>query len=150
MNSFPLSQVLAAVDDIYPALAGPQNVEVNVLGLQKAEGVRTHIFFYVDAARAALLRHLGVCAAQGEMNDFSWFDAAILSKRIRELADASAARGETPDAGGENAMMHMLVDFSRQDEGLQSFELLYPPECGRSVHTVSPPSIIDTESFDTL
>ena len=55
--------------------------EVNVLALVKGE--ERFIFLYDDANRTETLRMLGRFAADPEI-DFSWYDAAVLSKRIRD------------------------------------------------------------------
>lgn len=55
--------------------------EINVLALVKGE--EKFIFLYDDANRTETLRTLGRFAADPEL-DFSWYDAAVLSKRIRD------------------------------------------------------------------
>lgn len=55
--------------------------DVNVLALVK--GKEKYIFLYLDACRADALRTLGKFAGNPELS-FSWFDAAVLSQRIRE------------------------------------------------------------------
>jgi len=55
--------------------------EINVLALVKGE--EKFIFLYDDANRTETLRTLGRFAADPEL-DFTWYDAAVLSKRIRD------------------------------------------------------------------
>ncbi|QDS89286.1 hypothetical protein CA51_32690 [Rosistilla oblonga] len=59
--------------------------EINVLALVKGE--EKFIFLYDDANRTETLRLLGRFAADPEI-DFSWYDAAVLSKRIRDSIPA--------------------------------------------------------------
>lgn len=56
---------------------------VNVLAMIKGE--ERYIFLYNEQNRIEMLRTLGRYAADPELN-FSWYDAAIMSKKIRELA----------------------------------------------------------------
>jgi hypothetical protein len=62
------------------ASAGSQG-ELNVLALIK--GAERYVFIYDDASRAEALRALGRWASNPELS-FSWYDAAVLSKKIRE------------------------------------------------------------------
>lgn len=67
--------------------------DINVLALVKGE--ERYIFLYDDAHRADALRMLGRFASNPELS-FSWYDAAILSQRIRQTAlqqMAAAAEG---------------------------------------------------------
>ena len=57
--------------------------ELNVLALVKGED--KYVFLFDDANRVETLRMLGRYAADLELN-FSWYDAAMLSQRIREMA----------------------------------------------------------------
>ena len=55
--------------------------EVNVLALVK--GQQRYLFLFDDANRTETLRTLGRFAADPEL-DFTWYDAAVLSRKIRE------------------------------------------------------------------
>ena len=57
--------------------------EVNVLAMVKGE--ERYIFLYDDENRVETLRMLGRYAADPQLS-FSWYDAAVMSKKIRELA----------------------------------------------------------------
>ncbi len=61
--------------------------EINVLALVKGE--ERFIFLYDDANRTETLRMLGKFAADPEI-EFSWYDAAVLSKRIRDTTPPAA------------------------------------------------------------
>ena len=58
--------------------------EINVLAMFKGE--EQYVFLYDDANRVETLRTLGRFAADPELS-FSWYDAAIMSKKIRDIAN---------------------------------------------------------------
>ncbi|HEV3006676.1 MAG TPA: hypothetical protein VGX78_19555 [Pirellulales bacterium] len=62
-------------------LAVPQ--DINVLALVK--GAERYVFLYDDASRAETLRVLGRYASNPELS-FTWYDAAVLSQKIRQEA----------------------------------------------------------------
>lgn len=55
--------------------------DVNVLALVKGE--ERFIFLYTDQNKGETLRTLGRYASDPEMN-FSWYDAAVLSQKLRQ------------------------------------------------------------------
>jgi hypothetical protein len=55
--------------------------DVNVLALVKGE--ERYIFLYNDTSRAETLRTLGRYASNPELS-FTWYDAAVLSQKIRQ------------------------------------------------------------------
>lgn len=57
------------------------DTEINVLALVKGE--ERFIFLFDDANRDETLRQLARFAADPEIN-FSWYDAAMLSRKIRD------------------------------------------------------------------
>jgi hypothetical protein len=57
--------------------------DLNVIALIKGE--ERYIFLYDDAHRRQLLEILGKFAANPELS-FSWYDAAILSQKVRQEA----------------------------------------------------------------
>lgn len=57
------------------------NDDINVLALVK--GKERYIFLYEDSQRAETLRMLGRHASNPELS-FSWYDAAVLSQKIRQ------------------------------------------------------------------
>lgn len=70
------------------------NKEINVLALIKGE--ERYIFLYDDTNRTETLRTLGRFAADPQLS-FSWYDAAVMSKKVREMAaevEAKVAQGE--------------------------------------------------------
>lgn len=57
--------------------------DINVLALVK--GTERYVFLYDDANRAETLRMLGRFASNPELS-FTWYDAAVLSQKIRQEA----------------------------------------------------------------
>lgn len=55
---------------------------MNVLALVKDS--ERYVFLYDDASPAALLQTLGRFAADPELS-FTWYDAAILSQKVRRM-----------------------------------------------------------------
>jgi hypothetical protein len=55
--------------------------DINVLALVK--GSERYVFLYDDSSRAETLRTLGRYASNPELS-FTWYDAAVLSQRIRQ------------------------------------------------------------------
>ena len=66
--------------------------DINVLALVKGE--ERYILLYDDANRAQALRTLGRFASNPELS-FSWYDAAVLSQRIRQTAHEQRAEETT-------------------------------------------------------
>jgi len=72
---------------------------INVLALLKGE--ERYVFLYDDRSTDQVLQTLGKYAADPELS-FTWYDAAVLSQRVRQLnAEAedvspTAADEETP------------------------------------------------------
>ncbi len=58
-----------------------QSQDINVLALVK--GNERYVFLYDDASRAETLRVLGRYASNPELS-FTWYDAAVLSQKIRQ------------------------------------------------------------------
>ena len=56
------------------------NDDINVLALVK--GRERYIFLYEDSQRAEALRTLGRFASNPELS-FTWYDAAVLSQKVR-------------------------------------------------------------------
>ncbi|QDU94319.1 hypothetical protein [Lignipirellula cremea] len=62
--------------------------DINVLALVKGE--ERYVFLYDDSNRAETLRTLGRYASNPELS-FTWYDAAVLSQKIRKSAQKAAA-----------------------------------------------------------
>jgi hypothetical protein len=64
------------------------NQDINVLALVK--GSERYVFLYDDSSRAETLRMLGRYASNPELS-FTWYDAAVLSQKIRQESQKAAA-----------------------------------------------------------
>jgi hypothetical protein len=69
------------------------NDDINVLALIK--GKERYIFLYDDSQRAETLRMLGRHASNPELS-FSWYDAAVLSQKIRQEERQQRSRMRMP------------------------------------------------------
>ncbi|QDT67603.1 hypothetical protein MalM25_05030 [Planctomycetes bacterium MalM25] len=67
------------------------NDDVNVLALVK--GKERYLFLYDDSQQADALRALGRHASDPELS-FTWYDAAVLSRRIRNEAKEREVLGD--------------------------------------------------------
>ncbi len=65
------------------------NDDINVLALVK--GKERYILLYDDAQRAEALRALGRHASNSELS-FTWYDAAVLSQKIRQESRSQSSR----------------------------------------------------------
>jgi hypothetical protein len=66
---------------------------INVVALVK--DAERYIFLYDHESAPALMQTLGRFAGDPELN-FSWYDAAVLSQKVRRLNRETAERHETP------------------------------------------------------
>ena len=66
--------------------------DINVLALVK--GSERYIFLYDDSNRSQALRVLGRYASNPELS-FSWYDAAVLSQKIRQQSQQTQPAGPT-------------------------------------------------------
>ena len=63
------------------------NGEINVVALVRGE--EQYIFMFDEASRTETLRVLGRYAADPELS-FTWYDAAVLSQKVREMLPAKS------------------------------------------------------------
>lgn len=73
-----------------------QSQDINVLALVK--GAERYVFLYDDASRAETLRTLGRFASNPELS-FTWYDAAVLSQKVRQQTPAAQQNGPPAPAG---------------------------------------------------
>jgi hypothetical protein len=66
---------------------------INVLALLK--GSERFVFLYDDESADQLLQTLGKYAADPDLN-FSWYDAATLSQRVRKLRESDPNEANEP------------------------------------------------------
>ena len=64
--------------------------DINVLALVK--GTERYVFLFDDASRAETLRVLGRYASNPELS-FTWYDAAVLSQKVRQGAPVKGPKG---------------------------------------------------------
>ena len=64
--------------------------DINVLALVK--GSERYVFLYDDSSRAETLRVLGRYASNPELS-FTWYDAAVLSQKIRQESQKHVVAG---------------------------------------------------------
>src|SRR5436190_14756242 len=69
--------------------ASAVNQDINVLALVK--GAERYVFLYDDSSRAETLRILGRYASNPDLS-FTWYDAAVLSQKIRQESQKSAPK----------------------------------------------------------
>ena len=81
--------------------------DINVLALVKGE--ERYIFLFDDKNRAETLRTLGRYASNSELS-FTWYDAAVLSQKIRQTAEAKPASGRfTLPQASENSLDDVFI-----------------------------------------
>jgi hypothetical protein len=73
---------------------GSMDKEINVLVMVKGE--ERFIFLYEDERRAETLRMLGRYAADPDIN-FTWYDAAVLSQKIRQASEPATKSNDAVD-----------------------------------------------------
>jgi len=81
--------------------------DINVLALVK--GKERYIFLYDDDNRSKALRTLGRYASNAELS-FSWYDAAVLSQKIRRQQQQSEQESST------RFRMPQLTDERSEDQ----------------------------------
>jgi len=82
----------------FPIYNGTNAVEKDVKVIALVKGEEQYIFLYNENNRAETLRLLGRYASNPELS-FSWYDAAVLSQKIRQESlqkDREKQRSESP------------------------------------------------------
>lgn len=80
--------------------------DINVLALVKGE--ERYIFLFDDSNRSEALRTLGRFASNPELS-FSWYDAAVLSQKIRQTV-------KTPEQNGDRFQLPLATDQLELEE----------------------------------
>ena len=88
-SKFNLFEVLKNLEN-YVTYTSKIRSDVNVLALVK--GSERYVFLYDDEDRAETLRVLGRYASNPDLS-FTWYDAAILSQKIRQESRKQIASG---------------------------------------------------------
>jgi hypothetical protein len=93
--------------------ASPVTQDINVLALVK--GSERYIFLFDDEHKADALRQLGRFASNPELS-FSWYDAAVLSQRIRQAAQQQRAEEATEAAMPANPRFQLPLPTDQVQE----------------------------------
>ena len=83
--------------------------DINVVALVKGE--ERYIFLFNDKKKGETLRTLGRYASDGKLS-FSWYDAAVLSQKVRNIQKTEAPSEISP---GRFATPHLGDLFSSED-----------------------------------
>ena len=75
------------------------NGEINVVALVRGE--EQYVFMFDEANRTETLRMLGRYAANPELS-FTWYDAAVLSQKVREMLPAKTSQ----PSSASNSLSH--------------------------------------------
>ncbi len=59
--------------------------------LSLAKGAERYIFIFDEASRVEAIRTFGRFASRQDLS-FTWYDAALLSQRVRAAADSQSSR----------------------------------------------------------
>ncbi|MBX3422683.1 MAG: hypothetical protein KF752_14105 [Pirellulaceae bacterium] len=90
--------------------------EINILAMLKGE--ERYIFIFNDNNRIEMLRTLGRYAADPQLS-FSWYDAAVMSKKVRELAfaqESDHAPCHTPFANQSQPAPHRRFEIRQEED----------------------------------
>ena len=91
--------------------SGRVSQDINVLALVKGE--ERYVFLYDDDNRAETLRMLGRYASNPDLS-FTWYDAAVLSQKIR--ATAQQVELEQREAHNDRFTLPLPSDLYRDDD----------------------------------
>ena len=86
--------------------------DINVLALVKGE--ERYIFLFNDEHRSEALRTLGRFASNPELS-FSWYDAAVLSQRIRHAAAEAAAEERVAETAPPRFQLPLPSDLAEDE-----------------------------------
>lgn len=82
--------------------------DVNVVALVKGE--ERYIFLFNDQRKGELLRTLGKYASNSDL-EFSWYDAAVLSQKVRKATQQPPAPTKFPKLDYPNAGRNEISEF---------------------------------------
>ena len=78
--------------------------EVNIVAIVKGE--ERYVFMFDDDSRADTLRKLGQYASDPELS-FTWYDAAVLSQKVRKTQKTADVTGFDMDAFDRNGVPYV-------------------------------------------
>jgi hypothetical protein len=93
--------------------------DINVVALVRGE--EQYIFMFDEANRTEMLRMLGRYAADPQLS-FSWYDAAVLSQRVRELMPAKAIQSASSFHKSSSSAAH-TSEVPKASKNLPRFKL---------------------------
>lgn len=82
--------------------------DINVLALVKGE--ERYIFLFDDRNRSETLRVMGRYASNADLS-FTWYDAAVLSQKVRKTAEAAKTGKSEP-----KPRFNMPAPIERRDD----------------------------------
>ena len=88
--------------------------DINVIALVKGE--ERYVFLFSDETRAETLRTLGRYASNPDLS-FSWYDAAVLSQKVRRTATCTDEELNR-DFGSVDSMDELMFDDILSDDYL--------------------------------
>ena len=101
--------------------------DINVVALVKGE--ERYIFLFNDGQKSETLRTLGRYASDTKLS-FSWYDAAVLSQKVRTIESSPSPTLEEhaeADRQSENSALFPKNHFG-QEEDFFSSDHLFPEE----------------------
>ena len=101
--------------------------DINVVALVKGE--ERYIFLFNDGQKSETLRTLGRYASDTKLS-FSWYDAAVLSQKVRNIeSTVSPTLEEHAETGrqGENSNLFPNNHFDHEEDFFSS-ENMFPEE----------------------
>ena len=101
--------------------------DINVVALVKGE--ERYIFLFNDGQKSETLRTLGRYASDTKLS-FSWYDAAVLSQKVRNIESNQSPTLEEHAETGRQADNSALFPNSQfgQEEDFFSSDSLFPEE----------------------
>ncbi len=79
--------------------------DINVVALVKGE--ERYIFLFNDSQKSETLRTLGRYASDSSLS-FSWYDAAVLSQKVRNAKKSSAVPAALPERFGSPSIQDLI------------------------------------------
>lgn len=89
--------------------------DINVVALVKGE--ERYIFLFKDSQKSETLRTLGRYASDPKLS-FSWYDAAVLSQKVRNTEKTAPSPSDKVDWQVKNSRLgsHSVKDLTSNDE----------------------------------
>ena len=95
--------------------------EVSIVAIVKGE--ERYVFMFDDESRAETLRMLGRYASNPELS-FTWYDAAVLSQKIRTTQPSVSSDGQIPSSFDR----HLLPSMEDETTSFPDFDFPSPDD----------------------